>query len=116
MISNLEKVFTLEQMEKGQARAAKWFRKWAEQGYAPLQYSLGYMYAKGEGVTKDEVEAYAWFLLANVKGHVDAGEKISALEEILTAEQIEKGQARAAALHRLIKERKENPKPSVESP
>ena len=106
-ISNLETYLTAEQMEKGQARAAKWFRKWAEQGYESLQYSLGYMYAKGEGVTKDEVEAYAWFLLAKANG-VEVSEMISNLEKRLTAEQVEKGQARALELHRLIKERKEN--------
>ena len=80
--------------------AAKWFRKAAEQGRAQAQWYLGEMYAKGEGVTQDEVEGYAWFLLANVKRQ--AGEKISALEEILTVEQMEKGKARAVELQRLI--------------
>ena len=80
--------------------AVKWFRKVAEQGKAQAQWYLGEMYAKGEGVPQDEVEGYAWFLLANVKRQ--AGEKISALEEILTVEQMEKGKARAVELQRLI--------------
>ena len=84
--------------------AMKWFRKAAEQGKAHAQWYLGEMYAKGEGVTQDEVEGYAWYLLANVKtpAEAGAGEKISALEEILTAEQMEKAKARAVELQRLI--------------
>ena len=125
-VSILEKRLTAEQIEKGQARAAelhrlntgevKWWREGAGQGYASLQYKLGLMYANGEGVPKNEVEAYAWFLLAKANGHEEGSEWISALEKRLTAEQIEKGQARAEELRRLIKERKENSKPSVESP
>ena len=65
---------------------------------------------------KDSVEAYAWFLLAKANGIKEVSEMISLLEKHLTAKQMEKGQARALELHRLIEERKENPKPSVESP
>ena len=125
-VSILEKRLTAEQIEKGQARAAelhrlntgevKWWREGAGQGYASLQYKLGLMYAKDQGVPKNEVEAYAWFLLAKANGHEEGSEWISALEKRLTAEQIEKGQARAEELRRLIKERKKIPMPSVESP
>ena len=69
--------------------------------HAAAQHALGIRYAKGEGVAKDDIEAYAWFLLAKANGHEDSREKISSLEKRLTAEQIEKGQARAAELHRL---------------
>ncbi len=96
--------------------AAKWYRKLAEQGDAVAQYNLGQMYYFGDGMPKNFIEAYAWSLLANVKGLKGSRKMISHLEKRLTAEQMEKGQARAAELHRLIKERKENPKLSVESP
>ena len=101
---------------KDYKKAAKWFRKAAEQGDADAQFELSWMYYKGRGVPKNDVEAYAWYLLAEANGNERANEGFSLLEKLLTAEQIEKGQARAAELHRLIKERKENPKPSVESP
>ena len=42
----------------------KWYRKAAEQGYAFAQSQLGEMYAKGEGVERDYVKAYAWSSLA----------------------------------------------------
>ena len=102
--------------------AAKWTRKAAEQGHAVAQSNLGQMYHKGEGVPQDYVEAYAWLLLAaenldsklfllTVDDHIDLDPSV-----FLTAEQIGQVKARAAALRRLIEERKENPKPSVESP
>ena len=95
---------------------AKWLRKAAEQGFPPAQSQLGEMYRLGRGVPKNDIEAYAWLLLAKANGIKESSEKISDIEKRLTAEQMEKGKARAAALHRLIEERKENPKPSVESP
>ena len=124
-VSNLEKDLTAEQIEKGQARAlelhrlnteeVKWWREAAEQGHAKMQYNLGLMYAKDQGV-KNEVEGYAWLHLAKANGDEKASKAVSNLEKDLTAEQMEKGQARALELRRLIEERKENPKPSVESP
>ena len=101
---------------KQEVEAMKWFREEAEQGDDLAQFELGVMYSLGEGVPKNFIESYAWSLLAKANGHKEASQMISLLEEDLTAEQMEKGQARAAELHRLIEERKENPKPSVESP
>ena len=87
--------------------AAKWVRKAAEQGNARAQKDLSVMYFHGWGVLKDEVEAYAWYLLAEENGADDGKEWISDLKKGLTAEQMEKGKARALELHRLIEERKE---------
>jgi S1-C subfamily serine protease len=41
--------------------AVKWFRKAAEQNDARAQLNLGFRYADGQGVAKDEVEAVKWF-------------------------------------------------------
>ena len=83
------------------AEALKWYRKAAEQGNADAQNNLGVSYARGEGVPKNFIEAYAWFLLAKANEYEGASKGISDLEKHLTAEQMEKGQARAAELHRL---------------
>jgi uncharacterized protein len=49
--------------------AAKWWRIAAEQHFhAKAQYSLGVCYVKGEGVAKNYVEAYMWWLLAAGQG------------------------------------------------
>ena len=49
----------------------------AEQGDAWVQYQLGVMYANGEGVPQDEVEATRWFRKAAEQGDVDAQYELS---------------------------------------
>ena len=54
------------------ATAVRVFLVHAEQGDASAQFSLGVMYANGEGVLKDEAEAVRWYRLAAEQGHADA--------------------------------------------
>ena len=44
----------------------------AEQGDADAQFNLGYAYALGNGVPKDDVEALKWYRKAAEQGHADA--------------------------------------------
>ena len=44
--------------------AAKWYRMAADKGVASAQNNLGVMYAGGQGVLQDYVQAYMWFTLA----------------------------------------------------
>ena len=48
------------------------FKKLAEQGNADAQGSLGAMYARGEGVPKDEQQAVAWYRKAAEQGDARA--------------------------------------------
>jgi hypothetical protein len=43
------------------SNAANWYRKSAEQGYAPAQRALAYMFEQGMGVDKDMNQAFAWY-------------------------------------------------------
>ena len=52
--------------------AVKWFRKAAEQGDAIAQVNLGYAYANGFGVEKDEKEEVKWYRKAAEQGLEDA--------------------------------------------
>ena len=54
------------------ATAVRGFLVHAEQGDASAQFSLGVMYANGEGVLKDEAEAVRWYRLAAEQGHAGA--------------------------------------------
>ena len=54
------------------ATAVRVFLVHAEQGDASAQFSLGVMYANGEGVLKDEAEAVRWARLAAEQGDADA--------------------------------------------
>ncbi len=58
-------------LKDGQQDVA-WFRKAAEQGDADAQYSLGFMYRKGEGVPKDAQHGAAWIKKAAEQRHAYA--------------------------------------------
>jgi uncharacterized protein len=47
---------------------AKWYRKAADQHHAVAQFSLGTMYANGEGVPHSDSEAAQWYRLAADQG------------------------------------------------
>jgi TPR repeat protein len=49
---------------RSQAEAAKWYRKAADQGDDMAQFNIGTMYANGQGVRRDLVQAYMWFSLS----------------------------------------------------
>jgi hypothetical protein len=61
--------------------AVRWYTKAAELGFADAQYSLGCLYALGDGVKEDKEDALFWFTLAAEKGHHDALEKLVAMAE-----------------------------------
>ena len=42
-------------------KAAKWYRKAADQDHAEVQNHLGYHLEKGEGVAEDTPEAVEWY-------------------------------------------------------
>jgi TPR repeat protein len=73
----------------------RWWRKAAEQNFAPAQHDLGNCYANGHSVTIDFVEAYKWYLLAAAQGDEFAKNTTPKLEGLLTREQRAEGQKRA---------------------
>lgn len=52
--------------------AAKWYRKAAEQGYAPAQANLGILYDLGQGVAQDYQQALYWYVKAAEQGDIKA--------------------------------------------
>ena len=76
----------------------KWYRKAAEQGNAQAQFSLGGMYFCGEGVPKDDTEAYVWVAVAAANGHEDAEYILSAAREDLAPGQLAAADQRVAEL------------------
>ena len=51
-------------MSRNYAKAVRWYRRAAEQGYAAAQYDLAVMYASGRGVPRNSKEAGRWILRA----------------------------------------------------
>jgi TPR repeat protein/predicted Ser/Thr protein kinase len=54
------------------AEAKELFDTAASNGNLNAQYSLGYMYENGEGVTRNYAEAVKWYRLSGAQGSVDA--------------------------------------------
>ena len=55
---------------QGHSDATKWFRLAADQGNIEAQFQLGLMYATGEGVYKNYLDARKWFREAAVIFHI----------------------------------------------
>ena len=82
-------------------QAAKWWRKTAELGNAEAQFKLGNCYAKGTGVSKDEIEAYAYWSIAG-RFSDDARVSLAVLEKQMSAGKIAVGQKRTKELQKEI--------------
>ena len=82
-------------------QAAKWWRKTAEHGNAEAQFKLGNCYAKGTGVSKDEIEAYAYWSIAG-RFSDDARVSLAVLEKQMSAGKIAAGQKRTKELQKEI--------------
>ncbi len=60
----------LDAFDRGDHHTAmKEWRPLAERGNEAAQASLGFMYAKGQGVAQDYQEAVRWYRLAAEQGH-----------------------------------------------
>ncbi len=54
------------------AKAASWYTAAANTGYAESEYSLGKLFASGNGIPQDKAAAQAWFRKAAEQGHPGA--------------------------------------------
>jgi len=75
--------------------AARHWMGLAEKGHGPAQYNIGRMFYYGQGVARDPVEAYKWFLLANNSGVKRSRDASEMLGDKLTSRQIAEATIRA---------------------
>ncbi|APZ43661.1 hypothetical protein BW247_11650 [Acidihalobacter ferrooxydans] len=61
--------------------AASWYRKAAEQGYAPAEYELGSLYEKGLGVPQNYMTAASWYRKAANQRYAPAENNLGSLYE-----------------------------------
>jgi TPR repeat protein len=59
---------------------------------------LGLMYARGDGVPKDPVEALAWFMVAANLGHQEAAGRVNSLGSSLGPNAVAEAESRARVL------------------
>lgn len=77
-------------------RAGRLLGELAATGDADAQYLLGRLYAAGNGVIQDYVEAHKWFNLAASGGHRQAAQARDDIADRMTATQIAEAQRRAS--------------------
>ena len=53
------------------AQAARWLRLAADKGHIGAQASLGFMYHRGQGVPRNDVEAIKWLTLATAQSSAE---------------------------------------------
>ena len=73
-------------------QAFKWYKKAAEQGYAPAQGVLGLMFFDGKGTTQDYVMAHMHLNVAASSGLEEAKKQRILVEKSMTSSQVEKAQ------------------------
>jgi hypothetical protein len=81
-------------------------RLMASQGNVAAQTGLGMMYAQGEGVARDEVEALVWFTLAARAGDADAARNRDYAETRVGRAGVQAARQRAEAIQAAIEARK----------
>ncbi len=79
------------------AEALRWYRLAAQQGDALAQFNLGMRYLEGKGVTPDPVESWKWLALAEAGGVADASRPKALAASRMSAEQMKRARALAAA-------------------
>jgi TPR repeat protein len=92
-------------LPKDFVQAAKWWRKVAEQGNPEAQFKLGNCYASGEGVTRDDIEAYAYWSIAGIT-FADARTSLDILEKRMLAVYVAAGQKRTKELKKELEAKK----------
>lgn len=85
-------------VKENMTTAAQWYRKSAEQGYAPAQYNLAVCYVSGSGVKADDAEALKWYHKAADAGYGRALEVLAGRYE--NGKGVKKDSARADELYR----------------
>lgn len=76
-------------------QAFVWFSKAAEQGLPAAQERLGLMYAMGQAMEQDLVEAHKWFFIANENQHPSAQANLAHSLTLMEPDQVAEAQDRA---------------------
>ena len=94
----------LNYKQNNYAEAAKWFHLASDQGRADAQSNLGSMYAEGDGVPQDFVQALMWFTLSAAQNHKDGIENRDKAAGLMTPAQIAEAQELARGWKSTAKE------------
>ena len=82
-------------MPQDKAEAARWYRLAANQGYGSAQTNLGVLYAMGEGVLQDNVQAHMHTNIGCALGSENGCKARETLSQNMTPADISEAQKRA---------------------
>lgn len=83
----LGEMYQKDNRARDYSSAFKWYTQSAENGYRRAQHQLGAMYARGTGVTRNYIKAYAWCKVSALQHSRRAIRKLKKIEPYLSAEQ-----------------------------
>ncbi len=75
--------------------AARHWLDLAEKGHGAAQYNIGRMHYYGQGVVRDRIEAYKWFLIARANGVERSDEAARLLADRMTSREVAEAARRA---------------------
>ena len=75
--------------------AARHWLDLAERGHGPAQYNIGRMHYYGQGVVRDRIEAYKWFLIAGESGVERSHAAARILADRMTSREVAEATLRA---------------------
>ena len=84
----LGEMFEKNDSARDYTSAFKWYLCSAKHGYRKAQHRLGTMYARGTGVTRNYIKAYAWCKVSALQHSRRAILKLRKIEPYLSVEQI----------------------------
>ncbi len=84
----LGEMFQKNDTTRDYGSAFKWYMRSAKHGYRRAQHQLGTMYARGTGVTRNYIKAYAWCKVSALQHSRRAIRKLRKIEPYLSVEQV----------------------------
>ncbi len=88
-------LYSHRELDPDKSNAFTWFCHAAEQGVVKAQSKLGFMFAAGDGVVEDPIEAHKWFYIAGQGGDKSAGLNLDRSRTLLGARQVAEAERRA---------------------
>jgi hypothetical protein len=97
----LGEMFQKDNRTRDYSLAFKWYLQSAKHGYRKAQHRLGTMYARGTGVTRNYIKAYAWCKVSASQHSRRAMLKLRIIEPYLSGEQISRARKLSRQYHEL---------------
>ena len=74
-----------------------WAQRGADQGYAPAQADLAFLYENGKGVSMNYATAYMWYSVAAAGGDKKSVAQMKSLSQLMLPQQLSDAKTRASA-------------------